>query len=91
MATDTVASDIKNEDSPRGFGFVLTAYLLWGVLPLYMKAVAHIPAMEVIAHRIFWSVPVAGAVLLALGRMGDVKAALGTPTHDRHGLGDRRC
>ena len=42
-----------------------------------MKAMAHIPAMEVIAHRIFWSVPVAGAVLLALGRMGDVKAALG--------------
>jgi chloramphenicol-sensitive protein RarD len=78
MATDTVASDIKNEDSPRGFGFVLTAYLLWGVLPLYMKAMAHIPAMEVIAHRIFWSVPVAGAVLLALGRMGDVKAALGS-------------
>ncbi|AYG58615.1 EamA family transporter RarD [Rhizobium jaguaris] len=79
MATDTVAADIKNEDSARGFGFVLTAYLLWGVLPLYMKAMAHIPAMEVIAHRIFWSVPVAGAVLLALGRMGDVKAALSHP------------
>ncbi|WFU09999.1 EamA family transporter RarD [Rhizobium sp. CB3090] len=79
MATDTAASEIKNEDSPRGFGFVLTAYLLWGVLPLYMKAMAHIPAMEVIAHRIFWSVPVAGAVLLALGRMGDVKAALSNP------------
>ncbi|MDL2399969.1 EamA family transporter RarD [Rhizobium mayense] len=79
MATDTIAVDIKNEDSPRGFGFVLTAYLLWGVLPLYMKAMAHIPAMEVIAHRIFWSVPVAGAVLLALGRMGDVKAALSHP------------
>ncbi|MBB5572007.1 MULTISPECIES: EamA family transporter RarD [Rhizobium] len=79
MATDTVAPEIKNEDSARGFGFVLTAYLLWGVLPLYMKAMAHIPAMEVIAHRILWSVPVAGAVLLALGRMGDVKAALGNP------------
>ncbi|MEF0939318.1 EamA family transporter RarD [Rhizobium sp. BR 362] len=79
MATDTLAPEIKNEDSPRGFGFVLTAYLLWGVLPLYMKAMAHIPAMEVIAHRIFWSVPVAGAVLLALGRMGDVKAALSNP------------
>ncbi|MDL2404493.1 EamA family transporter RarD [Rhizobium calliandrae] len=79
MATDTVATDIKNQDSPRGFGFVLTAYLLWGVLPLYMKAMAHIPAIEVIAHRILWSVPVAGAVLLALGRMGDVKAALSHP------------
>lgn len=79
MATDTVAPEIKNEDSARGFGFVLTAYLMWGVLPLYMKALGHIPAMEVIAHRILWSIPVAGAVLLVLGRMGDVKAALGNP------------
>ena len=79
MATDTVLPAVKNEDSPRGFGFVLTAYLLWGILPLYMKAVAHIPSMEVIAHRILWSVPVAGVVLLALGRTDDVKAALRTP------------
>lgn len=77
MATDTAAPAIENKDSLRGFGFALTAYLLWGFLPLYMKAVAHIPAMEVIAHRICWSVPVAGAVLLALGRMGDIRTALG--------------
>ena len=41
--------------------FALSAYLLWGFLPFYMKAVAHIPAAEVIAHRIVWSVPIAGA------------------------------
>lgn len=79
MATDTVAPIAKNEDSLRGFGFALTAYLFWGVLPLYMKAMAHIPATEVVAHRILWSVPVAGVVLLALGRMGDIKAALSSP------------
>lgn len=79
MATDAVQPEIKNNDSTRGFGFALTAYLFWGILPLYMKAMAHIPAFEVIAHRIFWSVPVAGAVLLALGRMGDVKVALRNP------------
>jgi chloramphenicol-sensitive protein RarD len=52
---------------------------MWGVLPFYMKALGHIPAMEVIAHRIIWSVPVAGVVLMLLGRMGDVKAALKAP------------
>ena len=35
--------------------------------------------MEVVAHRILWSVPIAGAVLLALGRTADVKVALRSP------------
>lgn len=70
---------IKNEDSPRGFAFALTAYVLWGFLPFYMKAVAHIPAVEVIAHRIVWSVPIAGIVLLVLGRTAELKLALRSP------------
>jgi chloramphenicol-sensitive protein RarD len=63
----------------HGFGFALSAYLLWGLLPLYLKLVAHIPAIEVVAHRIVWSVPVAGVVLLLLGRTADLKAALRSP------------
>ncbi|MDE1992796.1 MAG: EamA family transporter RarD [Rhizobiaceae bacterium] len=79
MSADVSVPEIKSDDSSRGFAFVLTAYLLWGILPFYMKAVAHIPSLEVIAHRILWSVPVAGVVLLVLGRMGDVKAAFKNP------------
>lgn len=73
------ATTPKNEDSMRGFGFALTAYLLWGFLPLYMKALSHVPAAEVIVHRILWSLPIAGAVLIALGRTADLKRALQTP------------
>ncbi len=69
----------KNEDSRRGFGFALTAYLMWGFLPLYMKAMAHISPAEVIAHRVIWSIPIAGAVLVALGRTSDIRAALRNP------------
>jgi chloramphenicol-sensitive protein RarD len=69
----------KNEDSLAGFGFALTAYLLWGALPIFMKAVAHISPAEVIAHRVIWSVPIAGAILLWRGRLGDVWVALRTP------------
>jgi chloramphenicol-sensitive protein RarD len=68
-----------NEDSLSGFLFALTAYLLWGFLPLYMKALAHVPPVEVIAHRVVWSVPVALAVLVVLGRTGELRAALRTP------------
>jgi chloramphenicol-sensitive protein RarD len=68
-----------NKDSLRGFGFALMAYLLWGFLPLYMKAMAHIPPAEVVAHRVIWSVPIAGAVLWWLGRTGDLRTALRSP------------
>lgn len=44
-----------------------------------MKAVSHIPAAEVVAHRIVWSVPLAGLVLVWLGRTQDVKVALRSP------------
>ncbi len=66
-------------DSLSGFLYALTAYLMWGFLPIYMKALAHIPAVEVIAHRVVWSVPIAVAVIAWLGRTADLKAALRSP------------
>ncbi|MBY3117890.1 EamA family transporter RarD [Rhizobium laguerreae] len=79
MSTDASVPLAKNEDSPRGFAFALTAYLLWGFLPIYMKAVAHISPAEVVAHRIVWSLPLAGIVLIVLGRTQDIRAALRSP------------
>ncbi|AYD00357.1 EamA family transporter RarD [Neorhizobium sp. NCHU2750] len=79
MATDNASPAATNEDTPRGFAFGLTAYFLWGFLPFYLKAIGHLPAMEVLAHRAIWSVPVAGVVLLLLRRTQDVGAALKNP------------
>lgn len=75
----TAAQGATTGDSLSGFLYALTAYLLWGFLPLYMKALAHIPPMEVIAHRVVWSVPIAVAVIAWLGRTDDLKAALRSP------------
>mgnify|MGYP003607073120 FL=1 len=69
----------KNEDSLRGFGFALTAYLMWGFLPIFMKAISHISPAEVIAHRVLWSLPIAGVVLLLTRRTADLMVALRTP------------
>ncbi len=68
-----------NTDSLRGYVFAVSAYGLWGFLPLYMKLMAHLSPLEVLAHRVLWSVPVAGAVLWALGRTGDLMEALRSP------------
>ena len=49
----------------------VACYTLWGVLPIYLHAVAAAGAgpMEVIAHRALWSVPWAGLLVL-LARQG---------------------
>lgn len=66
-------------DSAAGLAFAVSAYLLWGFLPLYMKLLDHIPPTEVIAHRVLWSVPIAALVLVALRRTRDLRTALQTP------------
>ncbi|MER8663455.1 EamA family transporter RarD [Mesorhizobium sp. M1148] len=78
MASDTIQPDADSK-ARSGFLLALGAYLLWGLLPFYMKAVAHLPLIEVIAHRIVWSVPIAAAVLVWAGRTADFKAAIRSP------------
>ncbi|ESY97659.1 EamA family transporter RarD [Mesorhizobium sp. LNHC209A00] len=78
MATEAITPDADGK-ARRGFLLALGAYLLWGLLPFYMKAVAHLPLAEVIAHRIVWSVPIAAAVLVWTGRTADFKVAIRSP------------
>jgi chloramphenicol-sensitive protein RarD len=49
---------IRPEPHPRaGFVLGLLAYALWGILPLYFKAIAAIPPVDIVAHRVLWSLP----------------------------------
>ncbi|WP_299147100.1 EamA family transporter RarD [uncultured Tateyamaria sp.] len=66
-------------DTPQGLGFALGAYILWGFLPLYMKLLSHVGPAEVVAHRVIWSVPLAGVLLIALRRTGDLRTAFSSP------------
>lgn len=74
MAATESAQNVamKNEDTSAGFLLAGLVYLLWGALPIYLKMVAHIPALEVVAHRVIWSLPIAAAALLLRGRMGEI-------------------
>ncbi len=79
MATQALQPQLDDKAVRRGFALAFSAYFLWGLLPVYMKWVAHLPLMEVVAHRVLWSVPIAAAVLVWLGRTADFKAALRRP------------
>ncbi len=54
----------------------LGAYFVWGVMPLYFKALGHVGALEIVAHRIVWSLLFLGVLATLWGRWGKVRAAL---------------
>lgn len=66
-------------DSLFGFSCAFAAYGLWAFLALYMKAVAHMSPVEVIAHRMVWSLPIALLALLWLRQTAALARALGDP------------
>jgi chloramphenicol-sensitive protein RarD len=57
----------------------LGAYALWGVLPLYFKAMANVAATEIVAHRILWSLVFLGALATLWARWPKVRSALSNP------------
>lgn len=69
----------ENRDTREGFLYAGAAYFIWGFLPLYMKWLAHIPAWEVVPHRIIWSLPFALAVVWWQGGMTSLGTAFKTP------------
>jgi chloramphenicol-sensitive protein RarD len=52
----------------RGIAYASAAYLLWGVFPIYFKALQGVAPLEILGHRIVWSLVVCAALLLALRR-----------------------
>ena len=53
----------------------VAAYLIWGLLPLYLKLLREVPATQVLGHRILWSLALLIVVVLALRRAGTIRAA----------------
>lgn len=54
----------------------LLAYLIWGLMPLYLRLFAGLGAAEVLSHRIIWSVLALGLVVLATGGGPALRAVL---------------
>ncbi len=63
-------------ETRMGVAYGLAAYLLWGFFPLYFKWVAHVPPLEVLAHRIAWSLITLMVPLAATREWGKVRIAL---------------
>ena len=51
------------------------AYVIWGLFPLYWKELQHVPALQLLSHRIFWSCLILVGFLLVTGQLKTFRAA----------------
>ncbi len=68
-------------ESRSGVFFALAAFTSWGLLPVYWKLLAGIPAHEILMHRLFWTGLFAALLVAVASRAGEVRAILRTRRH----------
>jgi len=56
--------DAIRRQARAGVAYGLAAYAWWGLVPIYFKAVVFVGALEVLAHRVVWSVVLLSLLML---------------------------
>lgn len=83
MARDDIPVDISASDQAgnarTGLTHALCAYTIWGFMPLFFKQLVAISALEVVAHRILWSVPLLLLILWLRKRLPEFGQVLRDP------------
>lgn len=57
----------------------IAAYTMWGLFPIYFKATDSISALEILAHRILWSLPFCLLIIVFRKQLGELIAAFKQP------------
>ncbi|GGN47318.1 chloramphenicol-sensitive protein RarD [Actinoplanes campanulatus] len=63
----------------RGYLYGLTAYTMWGFFPIYFKLLRPAPPLEILAHRVLWSVVFVALLLSAMRNWRFLSRLLRTP------------
>jgi chloramphenicol-sensitive protein RarD len=66
----------------KGIMYALSSYILWGFLPIYMKALPGVLPLEILSHRVLWSLVLLAAALTVRQGWSWLREAL----HDRRTL-----
>ncbi len=61
------------QERGRALAAASSAYILWGVLPLFLKLLSHLPPLEVTAHRALWTAPAAALAAAAMGGLAQLR------------------
>ena len=63
----------------RGVWYAVAAYTLWGVFPIYIKLLQSVPAVEILAHRMVWSLVFVTALLTIQRHWAWVRTVIARP------------
>ena len=70
---------MSDKSVKAGVFFALAAYSMWGIAPMYFKSLTSVPALEIVMHRIVWSVLVLCLLLLVRKKFSQVFVAIRDP------------
>jgi chloramphenicol-sensitive protein RarD len=73
------ATPSQTRSAGSGLAAAVGAFVIWGLFPLYLKPMADVPALQIMAHRIVWCCLLVFGWLAVRGELGAVRAALGDP------------
>jgi len=62
-----------------GIVYVLIAYAIWGLLPLYLHSLHAVPSLQIVAHRIVWAAVLLVGFVVATRRLGFIQQLVQRP------------
>lgn len=65
----------ETEKSPSGLPQAVGAYLIWGLLPLYLRLVSEVPPFEYVGWRILWTIPFCFLIVALRRQWSEVRYA----------------
>lgn len=68
-----------DQETRSGLPYALGAHLIWGSMPVYLLLVRHVPALEYVAFRVLFTLPVCAALLFWRGDVAEVVTVLRSP------------
>jgi chloramphenicol-sensitive protein RarD len=68
-----------NSEVSRGTAFGFAAYLVWGAFPLYFRLLDDSGALEILLHRVLWSLVTCLVLLTVMRQFGDMLTLLRDP------------
>jgi chloramphenicol-sensitive protein RarD len=78
-STKGSSSDSRRRETLTGVFYAASAFLIWGLSPVYWKTMQAVPALEIVTHRVIWSFFILLALTLAQRRRAELAEVLKTP------------
>jgi len=74
-----ITSMPQNEQYKQGLLFAFAAYIMWGIAPLYFKALAGVDAVDILLHRVVWSFVFILLLIVGVTGFSKIKVLFKTP------------